>query len=126
MSKLIAIHFLHLAGALAGTVDLVEPGQAFIAREEELYLADNGAARAATAEDKGATLATRSVAAAPALTKETAAPVEDLGKMTKAELIALAAAEEIAIDQSANTNKLIIKAIEDGRVAKAADEDDGI
>lgn len=126
MSKLIAIHFLHLAGAVAGSVDLVEPGQAFIAREEELYLADNGAAREATADDKGAKLAVRAVAA-PVLTKETAAPVEDLSKLTKAELIALAAAEEIAIDQSANTNKLIIKAIEDGRVAKAvADEDDGI
>jgi len=120
MSKLIAIHFLHLAGALAGTVDLVEPGQAFIAREEELYLADNGAARAATAEDKGATLATRSVAAAPALTKETAAPVEDLGKMTKAQLVALAAAEEITIDETA-TNKAIVEAIEAGRAAKTDD-----
>lgn len=125
MSKLIAIHFLHLAGALAGTVDLVEPGQAFIAREEELYLADNGAARAATAEDKGATLATRSVAAAPALTKALTAPAEDLGSMTKAQLIALAAAEEIAINETA-TNKVIVEAIEAGRIAKAADEDDGI
>lgn len=120
MSKLIAIHFLHLAGAVAGTVDLVEPGQAFIAREEELYLADNGAARAATAEDKGATLATRSVAAAPALTKETAAPVEDLGRMTKAQLVALAAAEEITIDETA-TNKAIVEAIEAGRAAKTDD-----
>lgn len=120
MSKLIAIHFLHLAGALAGTVDLVEPGQAFIAREEELYLADNGAARTATAEDKGATLATRSVAAAPVLTKETAAPVEDLGKMTKAQLVALAAAEEITIDETA-TNKAIVEAIEAGRAAKTDD-----
>lgn len=125
MSKLIAIHFLHLAGAIAGTVDLVEPGQAFIAREEELYLADNGAARAATAEDKGATLATRSVAAAPALTKALTAPAEDLGSMTKAQLIALAAAEEIAINETA-TNKVIVEAIEAGRIAKAADEDDGI
>lgn len=124
MSKLIAIHFLHLAGAVAGTVDLVEPGQAFIAREEELYLADNGAAREATAEDKGAKLAVRAVAA-PALTKETAAPAEDLGSMTKAQLIALAAAEEIAINETA-TNKAIVEAIEAGRIAKAADEDDGI
>lgn len=124
MSKMIAIHFLHLAGAVAGTVDLVEPGQAFIAREEELYLADNGAARAATAEDKGATLAARSVAAV-ALTKETAAPVEDLAKMNKAQLIALAAAEEIAISETAAI-KVIIEAIEAGRIAKAADEDDGI
>lgn len=119
MSKLIAIHFLHLAGAVAGTVDLVEPGQAFIAREEELYLADDVAAREATSADKGATLATRS-AAPVALGKPSTAPVEDLGKLTKAQLVALAAAEEITIDETA-TNKQLIEAIEAGRAAKTDD-----
>lgn len=113
MSKLIAIHFLHLAGA-AGAIDLVEPGQAFVAREDEMYLTDSGAARAPTAEDKHATLAVRSGPSA------LSAPAEDLSKMTKAELIALAAAEEIAVDGS-TANKVIVKAIEDGRAAKTDD-----
>jgi hypothetical protein len=112
MSKLIAVHFLHLAGATAGLIDIVQPGQAFVAREDELYLAESGAARAPTAEDKHATLAVRSASSAAL-----SAPAEDLSKLTKADLIALAAAEEIAVDGSAS-NKVIIKAIEDGRAAK--------
>lgn len=117
MTKLIAIHSLHLAAAVAGQVDLVAPGQAFIAREDELYLAkgDNGAARLATEEDKGAKLAVRLGASAAS-----ADVPDDISKLNKAQLIALAAAEEIAIDETA-TNKVIVETIVAGR--KAKDED---
>ena len=48
---------------------------------------------------------------------------KELGKMTKAELIALAASEQIAVDETA-TNPVLVKSIEDGRKAKAdADTD---
>ena len=112
MTKLIAIHALHLASAVAGQVEEIAPGQAFVAREDELYLNERGATRLATSADKGATLVTR--AGAPA------AGSEDLSKLTKKQLVALAAAEEIAIDDTA-TNAVIIDTIVAGRAAK--DED---
>ena len=118
MAKLIAIHALHLAGATAGTVDVINPGEGFDAREDELYLADPGvgAARKATADDKNAVFVGRSGAAGSGL----AAASEDISKLKKADLIALAAAEEIQIDESA-TNAVIVKAIEDARAAKQDD-----
>lgn len=117
MTKLIAIHSLHLAAAVAGQVDLVAPGEAFVAREDELYLAsgENSAARLATSEDKGAKLATRL-----GVDTSVVSTVEDITKLNKAQLIALAAAEEIAIDETA-TNKVIVETIVAGR--KAKDED---
>lgn len=118
MTKLIAIHALHLASAVAGKVDAIEPGQAFIARDEELYLNDHGATRPYTAEDKGAKLAVRAGVSEDG--GIAAAGSEDLSKLTKAQLIALAAAEEIAIDDKA-TNAVIIETIVAGR--KAKDED---
>lgn len=118
MTKLIAIHALHLASAVAGQVEEIAPGQAFVAREDELYLNERGATRLATSADKGATLVTR--AGATAAVAAPAAGSEDLSKFTKAQLVALAAAEEIAIDDKA-TNAVIIEVIEAGR--KAKDED---
>lgn len=118
MTKLIAIHALHLASAVAGQIEVIEPGQAFVARDEELSLNDRGATRLATAEDKGAKLVVR--AGATAGDAASAAGSEDLSKLTKAQLVALAAAEEIAIDDKA-TNAVIIDTIVAGR--KAKDED---
>ena len=111
MTKLIAIHYLHLAASVDGLVDLVEPGQAFTPREDELYLADGPAARPATADDANAKLAKRHGASGAA------AVAEELSKLTKAQLIALAAAEEIVIDDKA-TNAVIIATIEAARAAK--------
>lgn len=115
MTKLIAIHALHLAGAVKGTVDVINPGEGFEAREDELYLASEavGAARKATSADKDAVFVGRSGG------KAVSAPAaaEDISKLKKADLIALAAAEEIEIDETA-TNAVIIKAIEDARAAK--------
>lgn len=118
MTKLIAIHALHLASAVAGKVEEVAPGQGFVARDDELYLNDRGATRLATSEDKGATFVTRAGASADG--KPAAAGSEDLSKLTKKQLVALAAAEEIAIDDAA-TNAVIIDTIVSGRAAK--DED---
>lgn len=118
MTKLIAIHALHLAGAVKGTVDVINPGEGFEAREDELYLTEEhvGAARKATSADKDAVFVGRSGGTGASKAAPAAAP-EDLTKLKKADLIALAAAEEIVIDETA-TNAVIIKAIEDGRAAK--------
>lgn len=115
MTKLIAIHALHLASAVPGQIEVIEPGQAFIAREDELGLNDRGATRLATAEDKGAKQVVRAGA-----TSGNAAPAagsEDISKMNKAQLIALAAAEEIAIDDKA-AKDVIVETIVAGRKAK--------
>lgn len=118
MTKLIAIHALHLASAVKGQIEVIEPGQAFEAREDELFLAEGevGAARKATSKDDAAKLVKRAGAAEAAA----AAKAEDISKLTKAELIALAASEQIAIDDKA-TNAVIIKTIEDARAAKLDD-----
>lgn len=117
MTKLVAIHYLHLAGAMKGTVEVIEPGLVFTAREDELGLTEGGihaAARAYDPElDKGRKVFARAGAAASAAS---AAPT-DISKMKKAELIALAKAEEIEIDESA-TVAVILAAIEAGRLAK--------
>lgn len=122
MTKLVAIHLLHLAGATKGSVEVIEPGQVFTAREDELTLTKGGihaAAREYDAEnDKGRKVFVR--AGATASTGAPAAGSEDLSKLTKAQLVALAASEEIAIDDKA-TNAVIIDTIVAGR--KAKDED---
>ncbi|MDX0622909.1 hypothetical protein GOD54_23705 [Sinorhizobium medicae] len=118
MTKLIAIHALHLASAVKGQIEVIEPGQAFDAREDEMYLTEDrvGAARKATSDDGAAKFIKRAGAAEAAA----AAKAEDLSKLTKAELVALAAAEQISIDEKA-TNAVIVKAIEDARASKVDD-----
>lgn len=117
MTKLVAIHQLHLAGAAKGTVEVIEPGQVFVAREDELTLTNGGihaAAREYNAEtDKALKVFARSDASAVA---EAGGQV-DLKTLKKAELIALAKAEGIEIDEAA-TNAVLIKTIEYARAAK--------
>lgn len=124
MTKLIAIHALHLASAVAGKIEQIEPGQSFDAREDELYLAhpDNGAARKATDDDKAATHITRAGASAAPAAGNTSGEgePEDLTKLSKAQLIALADAEEITIDKDA-TKAVITQSIVDARAAKQDD-----
>lgn len=125
MTKLVAIHLLHLASAVKGEVEVIEPGQVFIAREEELRLTNGGiyaAAREYAAEhDKGRKEFVRAASVKAISVQE----AEDLSKLTKAQLVALAAKEEIVIDDKA-TNGAIIEAIKAARAAKAAEDDDGI
>ena len=120
MTKLVAIHELHLAGATKGSVEVIAPGQIFKAREDELTLTQGGihaAAREHDAElDKGRKEFVRAGASA---TANSDAPAE-LKTMTKADLIATAKAEGIEIDDKA-TNAVLIKTIEDGRAAKSQD-----
>lgn len=54
-----------------------------------------------------------------------AAGAVDISKLTKAQLIELAAAEQIEVDPNAK-NAELVKAIEDGRKAKADAETDGL
>lgn len=126
MTKLIAVHLLHLAGA-NGTVDVIEPGQSFIATDADNVerLIRLEAVRGVTEADKHATHIERSgkVVATQGkanLDKGDGDKAEDLSKLTKAKLLAIAKDESVTVDESA-TNADIVKAIE---AARAAESDD--
>lgn len=116
MAKLIAIHALHLASLVPGVTDVINPGEQFDTIETDGVdrLKSLGAVRKAAEADSGAPKAVRAAAKVPA-----EGAVEDesaLGKMTKAELLAVAEAEGIEVDANAN-KAVLIKAIEDARAA---------
>lgn len=142
MTKLIAVHALLLASGIKGVADSIEPGQAFNAREDETYLVDIGAARKPHRDEKDMPLAKRAKAGGSSSessatntssandstdktgsqTGEDGSSSEEntpvvLNKMTKAQLISQAEAEEIEVDAN-GTNAEIITAIEKGRAGK--------
>lgn len=93
MSKLIAIHALVLASAIAGKAESIDPGHGFEATaEEEEYLLLRGAARAYTTEDKNVPFVVR--AGAQAVASATSLP--DVAKAKKDQLIQIAADEKVA------------------------------
>lgn len=136
MTKLIAVHSLILASDVKGVVDQIEPGKAFTAREDELSLIERGAARKPHASEKDLPLTTRASkgAAAPSAPAGDDEGVKDTGQgngegqvelnladMTKADLIAFAAAENIEVDNSAN-KPVILEAIQAALLARKEDD----
>lgn len=131
MTKLVAVHLLHLAGLAKGTVDIIEPGQVFDAREDELGLLKGGLQAPAREynHDSDSALKRATRAGAAAVGKGDAGDgntAPDITKLKKADLIAVAKAEGVEIDESA-TIAVILKAVQDARAEKAyAASDDAI
>ena len=119
MAKFIAIHQLHLASAVKGVTDVINPREQFESIETDGVdrLKEIGAIRKATEADSGAVKAVRASAKGNTAPAAPVSTETDLTKMTKAQLLDVAKAEELEVDGSA-TNAVIIKAIEDGRAAK--------
>lgn len=133
MTKLIAVHYLQLGSGVKGVIDEIAPGKAFMARDDELFLVERGAARKPRADEKDMTVVNRAVstggqaqvtklAAVDTIDDEGgAAPVEtDLADMTKAQLIEFAKVEEIEIDEKAN-KPVIQEAIQAALAARSGD-----
>ncbi len=119
MAKFIAIHQLHLASAVKGVTDVINPREQFESIESDGVdrLKEIGAIRKATEADSGAVKAVRASAKGNTAPAAPVSTETDLTKLKKADLIALAKKEEIEVDE-AGTNAELIKAIEDGRAAK--------
>lgn len=137
MTKLIAVHYLQLGSGVKGVIDEIAPGKAFMARDDELFLVERGAARKPRADEKDMTVVNRAVSEGgqAQVTKLAAddtiddegtgegndAPVEtDLADMTKAQLIEFAKAEEIEIDEKAN-KPVILETIQAALAARSGD-----
>lgn len=116
MSKFIAVHLLHLASAVTGKTDVINPGELFeaAAHDDVDRLKAVGAIRAPGDADQNAVIAVRAGVEASDDTVD-----DDLTKLKKADLVTLAAEEGIEIDATA-TKDVIIAAIEAGRAAKAS------
>ena len=114
MSKLIAIHMLHLVGAVAGQPYVVEPGEGFhsIPEDNEERLLGIGAARKATKDD------TVPFPDRPGAKAEDG-PV-DISKMNKEKLLEVAKAEQVEL-KGDETVAQLKEAIEAARAAKNDD-----
>lgn len=114
MPKLVAVHNIVFSEA-----DNIQPKHVFVATAEEAeFLKSRDAAVAFNADvHKGLPEFVRPGAtASKAETNEDGLP-KVAANMKKADLIAIAKAEEIEVDESAS-NAALVKAIEDGRKAK--------
>lgn len=132
MTKLIAVHYLQLGSGVKGVVDEIAPGKAFMARDDEMFLVERGAARKPRADEKDMPVVSRAVSAdghaqVVDLTtdgdtdEDSSAPVEsDLADMTKAQLIEFAKVEEIEIDEKAN-KPVILEVIQAALAARSGD-----
>lgn len=118
MTKFIAVHLLHLASAVKGKTDVVNPGELFESAEHDDIdrLKAIGAIRKPNDHDKHAVIAVRAGTEPGGSSEDDDG--EDLAKLKKADLVALAEKEQIEVDASA-TKEVIIAAIEAGRAAKA-------
>lgn len=135
MTKLIAVHYLQLGSGVKGVIDEIAPGKAFMARDDELFLVERGAARKPRADEKDMTVVNRAVSTTgqAQVTKLAAddndegtdegneGSVEvDLADMTKAQLIEFAKAEEIEIDEKAN-KPVILETVQAALAARSGD-----
>lgn len=128
MTKLIAVHSLLLASAVKGETDGINPGEAFMAREDELFLIERGAARKPRADEKDKPVALRRNG--HALTEGQQDGGEggngepegefNIADLTKADLLEFAKEEEIEVDEKAN-KPVILAAV---RAALAARKDE--
>jgi len=119
MAKLIALHALHLASAVPGVIDVIDAGKSFDSAEHDNVemLLERGAVRKATSDDKSVRHFDRALADG----QTTVAPTgEELAKLTKAQLLALAEKEEVDVS-AAKTNAEIVSTIEAARAQKQDD-----